>query len=130
MFCINATAANTAPTIAPSTVRLVPENLFTAATATKTTTTNAIIPAIIQKIGQDNNAALKPHCAAVACAVTKASIVCADIFPNIANSCAAKAAQDLYAATAYNEFTKDATVVAIVLASNTPLYIAIAAITP
>ncbi|MFN1915575.1 hypothetical protein ACK2IE_21825 [Clostridioides difficile] len=50
MFCINATAANTAPTIAPSTVRLVPENLFTAATATKTTTTNAIIPAIIQKL--------------------------------------------------------------------------------
>ncbi|VIG15775.1 Uncharacterised protein [Clostridioides difficile] len=66
MFCINATAANTAPTITPKAVKLVPANLFTAATATKTTTTNARIPNTTHVIGQANKAAFKPQVAIVA----------------------------------------------------------------
>ncbi|VII79600.1 Uncharacterised protein [Clostridioides difficile] len=57
-------ATDIAPATTPIADTLVPANLFTAATATKTTTINARMPATIQKIGHANIASFAIHCPA------------------------------------------------------------------
>ena len=68
-FPMNAPALKIAPTMIPVALIEVPVNLFQAATPAYKAATIAIIAITIQVIGQANNAALKPHCAAVAAKV-------------------------------------------------------------